>query len=546
MATDGSEIYEDLNRRVREGGFAVALSGGGHRATLATLGALLALVDRGLGPKIMQIASVSGGSITNAFVAQRCQLGKLQFGELDHIATELATTIIRKGVLTKSWIVALVVASIVLAIFAGKFVFSLLVPWTSLSVTIGVISGATVFIANGLLVEWLLDRRYFRVRNPSSKGMGRARLSSLSGRPIDHVFCMTDLVLGLPVYASSQHGGMIWRRLTPDSGTNFKSTIFQTFSGGQLSLAEVVRASAAFPGIAPRRMRIPPDPQIELVAKLPTLAFLADGGIWNNLATHVLREDHFIGNYATWDNGVLRPIGNAPAAMPLLCVNGSAPHIPTRSWMFQIPGVALFKSLFQVTQIQNTNTVLPRISSMIKAFNSRVWRTQRAEHLDPLDLLVDLKEIAETKKYCMAGALKEEFIRETDPAIKTWEQEALSRFRFVLKPDSDHGMDLLAYLRSIEHEPKGSYPVSGFANIVDWDALTHNSLTWKQLIEKEGIGTVDAPTTLDRVERALARRLIARGYLNTYLISLFLAPLHDDDLVRLDTLSERLDKIVGV
>ncbi len=49
----------------------VALSGGGHRATLFGLGALLALVDLRINRRTTQIASVSGGSIANAFVALR-------------------------------------------------------------------------------------------------------------------------------------------------------------------------------------------------------------------------------------------------------------------------------------------------------------------------------------------------------------------------------------------------------------------------------------------------------------------------------------------
>jgi predicted acylesterase/phospholipase RssA len=47
----------------------LALSGGGHRATAYALGVLLYLVDSGLNTRVRTIASVSGGSILNAFVA---------------------------------------------------------------------------------------------------------------------------------------------------------------------------------------------------------------------------------------------------------------------------------------------------------------------------------------------------------------------------------------------------------------------------------------------------------------------------------------------
>ena len=41
---------------------AVAMSGGGHRATLFVLGALMYLVDAGANKYVTSIASVSGGS----------------------------------------------------------------------------------------------------------------------------------------------------------------------------------------------------------------------------------------------------------------------------------------------------------------------------------------------------------------------------------------------------------------------------------------------------------------------------------------------------
>jgi hypothetical protein len=48
------------------------------------------------------------------------------------------------------------------------------------------------------------------------------------------------------------------------------------------------------------------------------------------------------------------------------------------------------------------------------------------------------------------------------------------------------------------------------------------------------------PTTLGRIDAGLARRLVARGYLNTYLASMYLGPLHEEDLVYLERLPERL------
>jgi len=44
---------------------AVSLSGGGYRASSFAAGALLALVDLGLGGRVGSVSSVSGGSIAN-------------------------------------------------------------------------------------------------------------------------------------------------------------------------------------------------------------------------------------------------------------------------------------------------------------------------------------------------------------------------------------------------------------------------------------------------------------------------------------------------
>ena len=57
----------------------LGLSGGGYRATLFNLGALIRLNELGLMGKIKRITSVSGGSITNGYLAMRWN--DLQFND---------------------------------------------------------------------------------------------------------------------------------------------------------------------------------------------------------------------------------------------------------------------------------------------------------------------------------------------------------------------------------------------------------------------------------------------------------------------------------
>ena len=47
----------------------VALSGGGHRAAVFSLGALLYMVDARVSPNVTTISSVSGGSLLNGYLA---------------------------------------------------------------------------------------------------------------------------------------------------------------------------------------------------------------------------------------------------------------------------------------------------------------------------------------------------------------------------------------------------------------------------------------------------------------------------------------------
>ena len=242
-----------LTDRIRAGGFAIALSGGGHRAALATLGALLAIVDRGLSAKVIQIASVSGGSITNAFVSQRCKFENLRPGELDGIATELATAIVRKGVLTTEWIALLLLSPVVFGAVAATLFRVFVVPWTGLAVAIGLGVALFLLVARGLGVEYLLDRRYFRHDTTGYRRAHRAQLASLSGGDVDHVFCMTDLALGLPVYASSGCGGMMWRRLKvePSSTDLYERPPFQTFDAGKVSIGACASLSCLPGNTAP-------------------------------------------------------------------------------------------------------------------------------------------------------------------------------------------------------------------------------------------------------------------------------------------------------
>ena len=367
--------------RRRTGQLAVALSGGGHRATLFALGALLALVDRGLNRQVAQISSVSGGSIANAFVAQRCHFDQLGPGELDPVAAELvgddrhpwrADRALdrrhrRRGDRRRRRRRARCCGLSACRRCSIPFV--------------GLIVASACCCRTGLLVQRLLDRRYFRRDGRS----GHARLARRSHR-------RARLLLDRPRARPAGVLLVVGRRLVvAATGPNERATrSVLRYGADNLSLAEVVRASSAFPGIPPLRLRV--DAKLRRAGDRgragqpgrtpPGVLFLADGGLWNNLGSHVLRED-----------GILRGEEGAGRGMPLLCVNSSAAGAASAPATYSIPVVAQFAALFRTLRVLTVNTVQPRVDAITEAMARRNASGTRPGPLDPLDVVVDLTSV---------------------------------------------------------------------------------------------------------------------------------------------------------
>jgi hypothetical protein len=477
---------------------AVALSGGGHRATLATLGALMALVDRGLNDQVVQIASVSGGSITNAFVAQRCDYTRIAPAEIDALATDLVRRV-TAGCLTSTWIAALVAGPLALGAATAVLIGAV---W---SVLAGCLVGAAV-AAVGLTgaghgVQWRLRRRYFSDGTP---GTSNPTIGSIPDRAVEHVFCATDLVIGAPVYVSTCSAGVLWRRTGLSTHGATARVHGQRWDASALALAEVVRSSAAFPGIPPRRilfgrrtrLRQLPDarltfggavePSAATGPKLPSAGLLADGGMWNNLGTQVVREDRFIGG---------EPNGRVPRVV--FCLNGSAPLTPGSAFWYRIPGVGALVAFVRGTKILNSNTVWPRVLSMQSALFGRASTTPMslAETTSTLDVVADV-------------------FRPVDTVVSS-----------IRTATADH---------------------STVPGLVSHDSIddVETSAQWRDLCELAD-GPVDVPTTLGRIDAESALRLVARGYLNTYVLSLFIkdASSNVELLAPLPGLRKRLEAI---
>jgi hypothetical protein len=535
---------------------AIALSGGGHRATLFALGALLALVDRGLNKRVVQIASVSGGSITNAFVAQRCDFNKLEPGELDEFVEDLVRRVVTQGVVETRVLLLLIVlpglvTGSVLAVSGTHWLL-----WAGLPLFL---TGLSVLFV-GKVIESLLDRRYFQdaveTFSPSVPTDTRqACMRSLASREVEHVFCATDLVQGQPLYVSSHEGGTIWRRTTAMFFVGKLVVTAQKWQARNLTIAEVVRASASFPGIPPKRLSFGRFSRVRRIdeghlsfggrvhetgdppaLRARGVAFLGDGGLWNNLGTHVLREDQFLRGERS--HGVLPHI---------LCINASAPMSPSSPIPYYIPGLAALLALIQSGQILNVNTVQPRLQRMHEAQRRRALYGSHLDAGDPLDMVADLSPASRNMVSKMVLTQHRDHIRRLDPAVRKWEEDILHEveqwgrdldLRSAPTPEDARALAETVG-KKLSIKPLGKTETAGMADYDSWDQLSQN------VDEALGGSETDAtPTTLGRLPPEAALRLLVRGYFNTFVESMFLEPITDEESVRLRSLQQRFQRMI--
>jgi hypothetical protein len=333
---------------------AVAMSGGGHRATLFVLGALMYLVDAKANQDVTSIASVSGGSITNGLVGQEVNFRQTNSGEFrDRVAKPLATQIANSGTLfaplfTKIYLVILVIAGIlVIAVPALAPV-----PWYL---------RILLFVAGTFIWGWIFGvrgrvcARAFNTTLFSPNGRG-TRLSDVKKPDLDHVICSTEFRSSEQVYFA---GDFVY------------SYALGFGVPGELPLAKAVQASAAFPGGFPpsilstkqHHFQGAPPPSAGGPPEPPTTMVLTDGGVYDNMGEQWARGyTDRIRRCANLDNGRIAP-------NQLVVVNASAriPWDPFRRQL--IPLVGELAALLRVNDILYINTTNVRRQNIVDSFN---------------------------------------------------------------------------------------------------------------------------------------------------------------------------------
>ncbi len=245
-------------------GIAVAMSGGGHRAALFGLGTLLYLADSGKSAEVTSISSVSGGSLTNAFVAQGVDYRKATAREFEEAVAPFARQIAQRGTVFAwpgTWVY---VAALVLALAGAVALWWLPWPWALRLVA---------FVAAFLVVAELARQR----GNVCARAFA-ATLFSPRGKPsklrdiepgIDHVLCATELHCGEHVYFS---------------GRFVCSYELGWGEPGDLPLHLAVQASASLPGAFPVGWLGTARHGFTQGRHAPRRMALTDGGVYDNMA----------------------------------------------------------------------------------------------------------------------------------------------------------------------------------------------------------------------------------------------------------------------
>lgn len=329
----------------------VAISGGGHRASLFGLGVLMYLADAGENRNVVTISSVSGGSLTNAFLGLNGDYRAHSAGEFRNLARKLASQIANRGTLfgwigTKVYLGVLVVSG--LAAFA---IWLLPFHWLA---RLGLFIGALA------LWEVLLLRRRGEIcgrayaatilRRPD----GRPGLSSLSRDGIDHVICATHLHAGEHIYFS---------------GKFVYAYRFGWGTPGGLPLHAAVQASTALPGAFPPRWLRSSRFSFMGESKPPPLLALSDGGVYDNMADQWLSG---MARRSDVTDDVQRP-------KEFIIVNASASMQMQPVWQMRLPIVGEVAALKRNSSIMYDNSASLRKRDLIDRFDVQAATPPSAE-----------------------------------------------------------------------------------------------------------------------------------------------------------------------
>src|SRR3954447_52584 len=125
---------------------AIAMSGGGHRACVFALGAMLYLADAGRLGQVAAVSSVSGGSFANGAIAQDVDLATCSADDVEKTARRVARRVAHDGTVLAAPLT--IVYPVALAVL---LVVALVGPWL-LPIAAGL--RVLVFFAGLVVLGW--------------------------------------------------------------------------------------------------------------------------------------------------------------------------------------------------------------------------------------------------------------------------------------------------------------------------------------------------------------------------------------------------------
>jgi predicted acylesterase/phospholipase RssA len=332
-----------MSQEKKEQPIGLTLSGGGFRATIFSFGVLYYLIERGLGKRIQYVASVSGGSVANGFVAQECDLSSVTPEEFRELVRRMGRKVAHEGIFRSPPVLAwLFTTMLILLAGAGATLLACTAVMRAVAMATMVLLVASALHVRGVALSWALGWQFFRRDGRYTK------LQDLSERGVRHVIIATELSLGQPVFIESGwiHG--------PGMGHGYGKP-------GHILLHRAVRWSCTVPlllppGLVQTKAFSPENAILGQKLDLPMSLSLVDGGVCNNLGTDY-HEIKSAGSFGTRPEGFYK----APKADLKISVDCSGALGQTRLKLIHVPLLSELLALPRNISILYQNTILPRL-----------------------------------------------------------------------------------------------------------------------------------------------------------------------------------------
>jgi hypothetical protein len=346
-------------------GWSISISGGGHRASMFGLGALMYCADAGLNRDVTSIASVSGGSIANGYVGAHVDYSTSDGDEFEKAVQPLIRRCALQGTVQWAPETILLLMGLLSSIALASVAFYL--PVDNRLQVVSLIVGIVLAVGLIELRSWVADRVLRRLL--FRRGETDLRLADLNANVI-HVLCATEVQSKLHAYFAR---AFVY---------SFEYGI--SAGGGQLRLSTAVQASACLPGAFPPRTLSAR--KLGFNPKRHPWLWLVDGGVYDNMGDQWAQG---FGSRVASLQQAAAPLGSAPENV--LVVNASARgRWSAASPLMRLPLIGELVTLLKEKTILYQVGTTTRRSSMIDQFDTVRYLRQQPQTPERDKLLAEV------------------------------------------------------------------------------------------------------------------------------------------------------------